>query len=201
MKILVISGHPYAKSFNAAIFKDFVKNLDTKKHEVETLELGKMKFDPVLRFGYSEFMQPDAEIEKSQELVKWADKIVFIYPIWWSDMPSLLKGWFDRVMTPGFAYNVKKQGNFVWNFLTGRIFVAHLTGKTATIIATSQGPGFFYKWNLPTSHAIGLMKSRLIHTGIKTKKVFVKGDMTRDTDTLEKRQKFLTQISDYARNL
>ena len=101
MNILYINGHPYAKSFNAAIMNSYVDAIDTKKHTVEVLELGKLSFDPVLRYGYSERMPEDAEIKRSQDLINWADHIVFSYPMWWAMIPSLLSGWIARVSVPG----------------------------------------------------------------------------------------------------
>jgi putative NADPH-quinone reductase len=167
-KILVVLGHPDAESFNAAIYKTFVENIDRKKCDVETIELGKMKFDPVLRFGYREFMKPDADIERSQELIKWAEHIVFIYPIWWSSMPSLLKGWLDRVLTPGFAYNMK-----------GARSEKHLAGRTAELIVTCNAPAFYYRFldRLP----IKLMRKQILGMcGLKVNKILICGK----TDTL-----------------
>ena len=77
MNILVINGHPDAGSFCESVFAEFVRGLNAKKHKIETLELGKMDFDPVLRFGYRKRMPEDAEILRSQELLKWADHLVF----------------------------------------------------------------------------------------------------------------------------
>ena len=122
MNILVINGHPDKKSFSAAIFNKVIDNLDNEKHEIETLDLAEMKFDPVLRFGYRERMVEDAEITRSQELIQWADHLIFIYPIWWSSMPSLMKGWIDRVFTPGVAYSSNHKGIFILNFITGQQF-------------------------------------------------------------------------------
>jgi len=42
-------------------------------------------------------LQEDRKIER-------ADCIIFLYPVWWSDCPAKLKGWFDRVFTAGYAY-------------------------------------------------------------------------------------------------
>jgi putative NADPH-quinone reductase len=49
------------------------------------LELGKANFDPILRYGYAKRMPKDTFIERSQELIMWADHIVFAFPIWWGD--------------------------------------------------------------------------------------------------------------------
>lgn len=207
MNILVINGHPDKKSFNASIFKEVVKNLNSKKHQIETLNLAEMKFDPVLRFGYRERMEEDTEITRSQELIQWADHLIFIYPIWWSSMPSLMKGWIDRVFTPGIAYSSNRKGIFVLNFITGRQFKKLLKNKTADIITTSQGPGWWYKIfsgivSVPDSYGIAVLKSAVLnHCGIKTKKVINLGNMNRDSNTLNIRKKFLKKIANYASNI
>ena len=186
-KVLVVLGHPDSVGFNQEIFKTYVESLDRNQSEVKTLELGKMKFDPVLRYGYRKFMKPDAEIEKSQELLKWADKIVFIYPIWFSSMPSLLKGWIDRVMTPGFAYNMK-------SFFRHD---GHLAGRPAELIMTSDGPGFYYKFIAPTPTK--LMKNHILKLcGIKVKKVRIFGLTGSSSD--ERRAKFLDKVAKGAKN-
>ena len=207
MNILVINDHPDKKSFNASIFKEVVKNLNSKKHQIETLNLAEMKFDPVLRFGYRERMEEDTEITRSQELIQWADHLIFIYPIWWSSMPSLMKGWIDRVFTPGIAYSSNRKGIFVLNFITGRQFKKLLKNKTADIITTSQGPGWWYKIfsgivSVPDSYGIAVLKSAVLnHCGIKTKKVINLGNMNRDSNTLNIRKKFLKKIANYASNI
>ena len=33
-----------------------------------------------------------------------ADCIIFLYPVWWSDCPAMMKGWFDKVYSLGYAY-------------------------------------------------------------------------------------------------
>jgi len=51
MKILVINGHPDEKSYISALFQAYVSHIDQGKHELKILELGKLSFDPVLRYG------------------------------------------------------------------------------------------------------------------------------------------------------
>ena len=94
------------------IFQTIVENIDSKHHEVEVINLNEENFDPVLRYGYRKRMEEDSFILRSQELIQWADHFIFVYPIWWSSMPSLMKGWIDRVFTPGIAYSANDQGSF-----------------------------------------------------------------------------------------
>ncbi|GFH42170.1 NAD(P)H dehydrogenase (quinone) [Lactococcus hodotermopsidis] len=207
MKILIINGHPDEKSFSSAIFDAVVKNLDTDKHEIETLELAKMTFDPVLRLGYRQHMPEDLAIEKSQALIQWAEHFIFIYPIWWSSMPSLMTGWIERVFTPRLAYSANQKGHFLLNFMLGRQFKKLLTGKTADIIATSMAPSFWYRLfsgviSVPDSYGIASLKNAVLtHCGVKTKKIMILGNMGREVNTLQKRQNFLTKVSRYARKL
>jgi putative NADPH-quinone reductase len=188
MKILVVLGHPDSKGFNNEIFDAFVKNVDRTKNDVKTLQLGKMKFDPVLRYGYRKFMPDNPDIDKSQKMIKWADHIVFIYPIWYSSMPSLLKGWIDRVFTPGFAYNMK-------SFYRHD---GHLAGRTAELIMTSDGPSFYYKYLARTP--IRLMKGHILKLcGIKVKKVRIFGQT--GASSKERRARFLEKVARGARNV
>lgn len=130
MNILYINGHPYAKSFHKAIQQSYVDGVDSEKHTIKVLNLGEMKFDPVLRFGYSEFMPEDAEIKESQDLILWADHFVFAYPVWWGMMPSLMSGWIARVFVPRHSYR-----------MLGLVkYDRMLKGKTADIIMTSRAP-------------------------------------------------------------
>lgn len=208
MNILVINGHPDKKSFSAAIFNKVIDNLDNEKHEIETLNLAEMKFDPVLRFGYRERMEEDAEITRSQELIQWADHLIFIYPIWWGSMPSLMKGWIDRVFTPGITYRSNPRGSFLVNFITGRQFEQLAKGKTATIITTSQGPGIWFKVFSgfislsPNSYGIAVLKNAVLKIcGIKTNKILSLGLVGREENTLEMRKKFLKKVSKYANKI
>jgi putative NADPH-quinone reductase len=184
MRILVINGHPDDQSFNAAIFAQYVRNIDVSHHQVRTLELGKLEFDPVLRFDYRERMGEDPDITTSQELVRWAEKIVFIYPIWWASMPSLLKGWLDRVLTPGFAYN-----------MDGIHSVGHLSGRTAELWMTCDGPGFYYRWLSPLPWR--LMKHHILRVcGIKTTRIEFFGNIKTSDDA--RRKKWLAKVATLA---
>lgn len=160
-KILVINGHPYEKSYVSELFKTFVNNISPDRVQIKTIELGKMSFDPVLRYGYSQKMTEDKDIQLSQEFLEWADHIVFFYPIWWTSMPSLLKGWLDRVLTPGFAYN-----------MNGFKTIKHLKGRTAQLFLTSDAPALYQRLipnspiRLMRKHILGLCGIKVIKSNL-----------------------------------
>ena len=105
MKISVILAHPQKRSFNHAIAFSAAEQLNQNAHEVRFHDLDEEKFDPIL---------PALEVPKGAALppqvadhcreIAEADGIVIVHPNWWGQPPAILKGWIDRVMRPGVAY-------------------------------------------------------------------------------------------------
>ena len=46
------------------------------------------------------------DVYKVQADLAWADIVIFQFPLWWFTMPAILKGWFDRVYSCEYVYNV-----------------------------------------------------------------------------------------------
>lgn len=105
MIISVILGHPQLGSLCHAIAGYTVQVLEENGYEVIFHDLYQEKFDPVL---------PDQEIPKNAPLgsfiqecceeISASDGIIIIHPNWWGQPPAILKGWVDRVIRPGYAY-------------------------------------------------------------------------------------------------
>lgn len=103
MNHLIVYAHPRKESFNHAILETTVRSLQEKGHEVVVRDLYAMEFQAVI--SSSEILGGIGEdIEQEQEYLKWADVITFIYPIWWTGLPAIVKGFIERVFTYGFAY-------------------------------------------------------------------------------------------------
>lgn len=121
MKILVIYSNHHAGNFNADLLDGIREHFVKKGDEVAIRDLYQQNFDPVLRTRDFEMIsagETPEDILKEQSFVKWADVMLFIYPIWWGGMPAIMKGYIDKVFAWGFAY--KSNGNGVYPLLTGK---------------------------------------------------------------------------------
>jgi len=109
MNILVILAHPDKGSFNHAIFCEVVKTLKALKHRVRSHDLCAEKFDPILTQAeiVRDAVLPE-EIKVHCREVSNADGIIFVHPNWWGQPPAIMKGWIDRVLRPGVAYQFEE---------------------------------------------------------------------------------------------
>ena len=105
MKVLVILAHPDAGSFNHGIAVTAEATLKANGHEVFFHDLYAEGFDPLLPAAeIPKEAKLDALVEKQCAEIAAADGIVIVHPNWWGQPPALLKGWIDRVIRPGVAY-------------------------------------------------------------------------------------------------
>jgi NAD(P)H dehydrogenase (quinone) len=105
MKISVILAHPNKKSFNHAIAATVVETLKENGHEVFFHDLYEEKFEPILPAEeISRDVALPSEVEKHCDEISAAEGVVIIHPNWWGQPPAVLKGWVDRVIRSGVAY-------------------------------------------------------------------------------------------------
>ena len=105
MKVLVIVAHPNQASFNNAIATTCSKALTANGHEVIAHDLYAEHFNPLL--PHDEFAREaalPADVQRHCVEVSQADAIIIVHPNWWGQPPAILKGWVDRVLRPGVAY-------------------------------------------------------------------------------------------------
>ena len=50
------------------------------------------------------------DVLEQQRKVSAAQALVFVSPVWFVGFPAILKGWFDRVFTLGFAFGLSEEG-------------------------------------------------------------------------------------------
>lgn len=111
MNILIVYAHPSKKSYTFQILERLKSVLVAEKWNVEISDLYASNFVSDLseeeyeREGFAKTQLPiPQDVLDEQEKIEKADCIIFLYPVWWSDCPAKLKGWFDRVYSVGYAY-------------------------------------------------------------------------------------------------
>jgi len=161
-RIVVILGHPDASSFCGAIAHRYATSAEKAGHDVQMFRLGEMEFDPILRHGYRAQQPLEPALQEIQDAISAAQHLVFVYPIWWGAMPALLKGMFDRIFLPGYAFSYRKN-SVAWDRL--------LVGRSAHAIVTMDTPPVFFRWvyRMPGHHQI--RKTILEFCGIKPVKI------------------------------
>jgi NAD(P)H dehydrogenase (quinone) len=105
MIIELIVAHPDKASFNHAIAAACLTRLRANGHEVIFHDLYEERFDPLLKAGeyVRDAVLPD-QIRRHCREISMAEGIVIVHPNWWGQPPAILKGWVDRVLRPGGAY-------------------------------------------------------------------------------------------------
>lgn len=103
-KILIINGHPDKESFNFALSESYKKGAEKSNATIELINIRELDFNPNLEFGYRKKSELEPDLLDAQAKLKWADHVVWIYPVWWSSVPAIMKGFIDRILLPGFAF-------------------------------------------------------------------------------------------------
>ncbi len=136
-KIFVLLGNEDKDSYSGTVADTYEKSAKDAGHEVIRMNIGDLQFDPILHKGYKVIQALEPDLVRVQENWKWADHVVIIYPNWWCTMPAILKGLFDRIYLPGFAFNFDKP--------TGKL-IRRLKGRTARVIVLAGTHSPFMTW-------------------------------------------------------
>ncbi len=128
-------------------------------------------------------MNLEPDLLNAWETIQWADHLVWIHPVWWGGLPALMKGFIDRLFSPGLAYKYR-ENSLWWDKL--------LKGKTAHIITTIDQPGWYYRLVYGRPSVNQLKKSILEFCGIKPVKVTYLGIVR--TSTEEQRKIWLKKV-------
>jgi NAD(P)H dehydrogenase (quinone) len=178
--VLIIHGHPVNDTFVDQLTERYISGVLKAGSEVKELVLKNLNFNINFKEGYRGNQQLEPDLQKAQELILWADHLVFFYPNWWATYPAMLKGFIDRTFLPGFAFKYRK-GSAKPEQL--------LLGKTARLVVTMDSPVWYYYLvqRAPGHHS---MRQGILHfCGIKPVRITSLGSMKKSTP--KQRQKWL----------
>ncbi|MCP3899580.1 MAG: NAD(P)H-dependent oxidoreductase [Desulfobacteraceae bacterium] len=162
MNNLIIYAHPYGKSYNASILEHLTNKLREAKQSVDVIDLYKEEFNPVLNekelalYSQGKFLDP--MVEDYQKRINNADHLFFIFPVWWYDIPAILKGFIDKVFLKNWAYEISEKG-----IPKGKLTFI----KKVSIISTMKSPKWYYWLLYRNSIKHSFIKGTLKFCGIK----------------------------------
>ncbi|TLX77027.1 flavodoxin family protein [Labilibacter sediminis] len=186
MKTTIVFAHPWHGSFNKAILDAVINKLEAKSKEYHIIDLNKDNFNPVLQEKdlalYSKGETSDKLVLSYQEILKETSELIFMFPIWWYDLPAVLKGFVDKVMLKNFSYVETKYG------LKG--ILTHIN-KTA-VITTSEYPTWYLKFLSGNPIKGTFINKTLKGVGLRNIK-WVNSEYTTSGKN-EKRKEFLRKI-------
>jgi len=137
MTHLILFAHPKTESFNRAILRTLTSTLEEKGDSVIVRDLYALDFTPVLTQKDIEALrkgQTPEDIAQEQHYITQADTLIFVYPLWWTGLPAILKGYVDRVFSYGFAYRYNQAGEIE----------GLLKGKKGLLVTTHGTPNAHY---------------------------------------------------------
>jgi NAD(P)H dehydrogenase (quinone) len=162
MNVVAVFDHPYTaaanadvpheRSFSAALLAAAARGLATAGHRLDVIDLAADRFDPVMsradlvdwRTGRA---TGDELVANYQQRLAAADHVLFVFPTWWMSMPAATKGFLDRVLTKGFAFEEPRPGGALVRTLTRLRGVTVLTPMTTRF-------GLYRLWFARPGHRI-----------------------------------------------
>jgi len=196
MKTVIVFNHPYHGSYCNAILKAVTNGLQTTNHEVDLIHLDNDKFNPVMQAGdlkgFKDGTPQDAQAINYGERISNADHLIMIFPIWWEMMPAMTKGFIDKVIYPGIAYDCDNSGRYPkmtrrWNNL-----------KSVTMITTMNTPSPVYRLLFGNAIKKAVFTGTFWKLGFKNRK-WISFNMVKFVSD-EKRTKWLKQLEKHYGN-
>lgn len=183
MRIYVLLAHPDKDSLNGQLADAYCEGARANGHEVRLQRLGDMHFDPILWKGHKVVQALEPDLVQAQQSIIWCQHWVILYPIWWGSVPALFKGFLDRTLYEGFAYQYHTEDPW-WDKL--------LKGRSAHIITTCDAPSIWIWWQYRNSDLNTVKRAVLGFCGISPVKV-TRLDRVRYADAA-KREQWITAL-------
>lgn len=207
MNVLIVHAHPESQSFTSALKNTAASLFEELGHLVEISDLYEMHFNPIAssqdfqQLSHPEYFNYALEQRNAQkqgvlaediqfeiEKVQRADLVIFSFPLYWTSVPAILKGWIDRIFVSGLFYG-------------GKRFYNHggMAGKKAMLCFTLGGREHMFGENSihgPLEHYLSpIQRGTLAYAGFEVLPPFIAYHVPYITD--EERQQILENFKAY----
>ena len=193
MRVLVLFAHPLEDSFHATLHRTAVAALRAGGHEVDDCDLYAEGFNPVLsaeeRRHYHDRSRNRGPVAPYVERLMAAEALVLCFPTWTFGPPAILKGFLDRVLLPGVAFNLENG--------VARPALSHIRHLVAVV--TYGRPRHMAWWFGDPPRQIVM---RYLHwlTGRRAKRRYI-AQYHMNVATPERCRRFIAQVDDKLRRL
>ncbi len=162
-RILVVIGHPIAGSLNHALAAAYVAEAErtgeVRVHDLAAVRIPHTAPREQLRARDGDTTTLEPVVRGLIDDLVWAEHVVVFFPQWWGTYPAALKGYLDRVVLSGVAFRYR----------AGQIPRRLLTGRTARIVMTADGPAWWNRMRYRNAAETSLARATLEYCGIRVR--------------------------------
>jgi putative NADPH-quinone reductase len=189
MKALVVHAHPDPDSFSHTVRQSVITGLETAGHTVDVINLYAIDYPAAMsrdeHIAYSTATPIlDPVVADHAELVGSCNILIFVYPTWWSSLPAILKGWIERTMVQGVAFDLDEESGKLTPLL---VDIRHLIG-----ITTHGSPRWYVKV-INDNGRRTVTRTLRVCTGIRVKTTWM-AMYDLDAQSPSRRQRFLDRV-------
>lgn len=129
-RAVVLTAHPQPDGFNTALADAWIEGAHGLT--VERFDVSQLDFDPVLHVAYRSDQPLEPDLGRVKHAIEYAAHLVVAFPVWWSSTPAALKGLFDRLLLPGWAFRYENG-----------LPVGGLAGRSGRMLVTMDAPVWY----------------------------------------------------------
>ncbi len=189
MRVCCVVAHPKRQSFTRHLANAFVESAAAARHDCTLVDLYAENYDPVLTALSQDRNGAPHATSRHQALIEAADVLAIFYPVWWYGVPAILKGWYDKTFTEGFAFSFDLKQRYIGLLGGKRLVAVNTAGDTRQAFECQWGDAY--------------LKSQIDHVydtiGIRHRCVRVYTNIHHRTD--DERERMVSEVQFLARNI
>lgn len=139
MNTVIVYAHPNTDSLSHAVLLAVQNRLRVQGRTFSVLDLYADKFNGQYTIDeyrlYHDGKTQDPLVTDYEAQVLHCEHLIFIFPIWWNDVPAIVKGFIDMVFKRNVTYFARKRG------IAGNL--ANM--KSVQVLTTSTSPTWYLK--------------------------------------------------------